>query len=507
MDIYLSHSSTILADVKEIIIDFFNVSEIMSSDIVENKVRNHFDRLKPNLYFLIETNYIDKIYRDSYYNYFSTKLKAFNRNSIKISIFNCPLSIESFRDEDSKAKLKENYFGFFILRPTPPNVIGRSVINPNALNNNNFTTCLAYIPSTVNSIKFDSVGFPHSSQDSETMTCAETTLWSVMEYFGNKYPEYKPILPSQIIELLRNSTNERQLPSTGLNINQMSYVLKEFGFAPKIYSKSEYGSETFFKLISCYIESGIPLIISLDNLNYLRSPGAIHDYIGHAVLCTGHEDVADIMIDSLVPIDISRFSSQNIKIFDFDNTKKRFVFIDDNHPIYQKAVLNNPTEHYNNQSWNTCEISHFIAPLYRKVYLEAYEAKQLAINFLTNSVFCLNNESEVLMRSFLTSSRSYKQYVALNSTIDNYLKDEILELEMPKFIWIFELSNKDIFKKGMIDGLLIFDATEPKSKNYESLIVAIHSNSIVKYSKNVKSLEKISLHLQPFLKFNSNLKK
>ena len=68
-----------------------------------------------------------------------------------------------------------------------------------------------------------------------------------MEYFGNKYPEYKPVLPSKIVEVLQKLSAERQVPSTGLNIQQMAYALKEFGFGTKIYGKKEFG-EDFKKL-------------------------------------------------------------------------------------------------------------------------------------------------------------------------------------------------------------------------------------------------------------------
>ena len=98
-------------------------------------------------------------------------------------------------------------------------------------------------------MKFEVKGFPHSSQDAETISCAETTLWALMEYFGNKYPEYRPVLPSDIIKTLKQVSSERQVPSKGLNIQQMSFALKEYGFGTRIYSRHQYGS-SFENLLS-----------------------------------------------------------------------------------------------------------------------------------------------------------------------------------------------------------------------------------------------------------------
>lgn len=86
--------------------------------------------------------------------------------------------------------------------------------------------CKASIPSTCMGIKMRVSGFPHSSQDGEMMSCAETTVWSILEYFGNKYSEYRPVMPSDILAALKPFAYERQLPSGGLSFEQISSALK-----------------------------------------------------------------------------------------------------------------------------------------------------------------------------------------------------------------------------------------------------------------------------------------
>ena len=117
------------------------------------------------------------------------------------------------------------------------------------------------MPSTAVGLKVCAQAFPFSSQDTETISCAETMIWALMEYYGNKYAEYSPVLPSQILNILKQNIVERQLPSSGLSVDSMSYLLKECGFGPKLYSRKEFASD-FNMLLSCYVESGI-LLLSL----------------------------------------------------------------------------------------------------------------------------------------------------------------------------------------------------------------------------------------------------
>lgn len=329
--------------VTQLLIDEYHVNPETAKKLAELKVNPHLAKLKDTCYLLAETSYVDKVYRDSYYHYYSSKLNNYKRDCIRLSIFDGEIKDGDFRNEERVKALQNNYRGFIVLRPIQPFVIGRSVISPKALKENTFLSCWTTFHTTVNGVKFEVEGFPHSSQDTETLSCAETTLWAIMEYFGNKYPEYNPVLPSRIITALNKVTTERQLPSKGLNIQQMSFALREFGFGTRIYGKDDY-KQDFEKLISTYVESGVPVILAVDNM---QAGGNI----GHAILCVGHEQINAAKIDSISENQIlnpqlkAAVMAKGIKLYDFDGGKKDFVFIDDNCPIYQKADLDNPAKH------------------------------------------------------------------------------------------------------------------------------------------------------------------
>jgi hypothetical protein len=492
ISIYRAPISNASEFIKTILINEFAISDDKAVSLYDYIIKPHFCNLKTTIWLLAENHYVDKVYRDSYYHYFSSKLSNYQRDCVKISLFDGEIQLSDFGLEEKHAELQGKYRGFITLRPTIPQLVGRSIVSPAALRNNDFCCCVTKFHTTVNGQKFTVKGFPHSSQDSETLTCAETTLWGMMEYFSNKYSDYKPVLPSKIIQVLNSLSTERQLPSTGLNVQQMSYAIREFGFGTKMYSRENYSSE-FEALLSCYIESGLPLIIAMDNS---KGTGTI----GHALLCIGHERIKEAQIDAISEEPLDR----GIKLYNYAKVERDYIFIDDNRQTYQKARLNAPAIHYT-PDWHDCEITYFIVPLYTKIYLEAVEAKNFVLGFLQNGHFPLADDSEFLLRFFLTSSRSYKDQVARNNTIQDELKAEIIEAQMPKFIWVAELSTKQLIKQKKANGLVILDATEADVYFEKPLILAVYQDSIIKFNVRNKELEKIFVSLREFSIFEHNL--
>lgn len=461
-------------------------------------------KIKPfvdEAYFVIEYPYVDKIYRDSYYNYFASKYNSTKRDCIRISIFKGLIEKKDFRNNDySKNDIFFNrYQGFFIIRPTNPNFFGRSVINPSILKNKDFSICTSTFKSTVLCNKFKIKGFPHSSQDTETISCAETTLWALMEYFSSKYQDYTPVLPSKILNVLDSMSIERQLPSKGLDVTKLSFALKKFNFGSIIYASDSY-VDRFQNLLSCYTNSGIPLILAIQNYN-----------LGHALLNIGAENLKENHINTLTPTNFitGRLKNETIKkklnFYDLDDCKKKFVFIDDNYSPYQLSLLNEPTAYYNNPDWLNTKITHFIVPLYSKIYLEAFKAKNYIYSHLIRDLSPLLAHSDYYLKIFLASSRSYKDFLAKNGTFSDDIKEIILEKTMPKFIWVCEISNKDLIKENKANGIVIIDATEPNIAETKPLIYSGYNDIQILFNEKLNKFQKITLILQPFKMFNGNL--
>jgi len=363
--------------------------------------------------------------------------------------------------------------------------MGRSVISSSITRTPSVQICSVGIGTTVKGVKLTAYGFPHASQDAEMLTCAETTIWSLMEYFGHRYAEYKPILPDQISKILSSISFERLTPSKGLSGNQISYAIKELGFGVRSYSRNQYGAE-FEPLLKTYVESGIPVVVLIENSNG----------IGHALNVVGREPYTTGDLENLQ--EVTRLSNGK-PILDFTTMPMQYVFIDDNFPPYMLAYVDNPASYYNNAQWAGCSISAFIVPLYPKIYLEADEARKMTLLLLDQINF--NNTEPLVLKTFLASSRSFKHSISQNALLDKTAKELILGTAMPKFIWVTEITDKAMLANDLCNGLVVLDATEPRKTGVLACIV--ESNYI---TLNFTAITQATLSLQPFSMYESNLK-
>ena len=120
-----------------------DISKFVLENLIPNDVRKQKDAYARILQFLLpfkedltviaETDYIDKTYRDLYYHFYSTKLRHFEKNCVRLSF--CTNVIDetiTYSAEDIQ-RIKDNYLGFVVLRPLGTSCIGRNVISPDAI--------------------------------------------------------------------------------------------------------------------------------------------------------------------------------------------------------------------------------------------------------------------------------------------------------------------------------------------------------------------------------------
>ena len=443
-----------------------------ASVVAVNALKSIVEKIRNDVSVYFETGYVDKVYRDSYYRYYSSKASEYPRDCIRLSFFDNSSgafnsgTIASFPVAD----VTNAYRGFLVIRPTVPHIVGRSAIDPRVFKTHDFVSCLVNVRTTVDGLKVDVNAFPSSSQDTESITCAETSLWALMEYYGNKYPEYTPIKPSDVIEALRTNVADRQLPSNGLSAESLTYAIKEFGFGPRLYHAGAF--QKLHNILGCYVESGIPMPVALSNRKSVDA-GKVDECVDHAVLCIGHETVTEDMIDDAVCSKLEGCCgvSGKIDILDYDDIDKKFVFVDDNFPPYQMDYLSSPTNRYNASIWKACEIESIIAPLYDKIYLEPYKAKEYVKALIKTRRFKHLCGKKITMRTYLCSTRSYRDYVR-RSAMSIDMKKCILDIFMPKFIWVSELSDVAGLKSQDVCDLILLDATAIQTDYYEPLLVA-----------------------------------
>ncbi|WP_439505212.1 hypothetical protein [Sediminibacterium sp.] len=405
--------------------------------------------IRDDIYIGIEFPYVDKLYRNSYYHYWGSKFKDYQRHCIRLSFFDKKYSITDFFDINQHENLLSSFLGFLIIRPIFIAPTGRNIFRPDIFKKNH----LYYVAVTnghaaISGVKFNVNGFPHSSQDGEMMVCAETALWSLLEYFSNRYSDYKPLLPNDIHRILSSNSITRQIPSKGLSISNISYVLKKIGFGVNWYSVSTYTQGDFFNLIKIYIESCVPVMAIIQNTQG----------VAHVMNIVGRTEYKAKHTFSVVAT-----LANGANLYDFYEQNAEYIIIDDNLRPYSTINLNDPASNYSDPKFAGCEITAAIVPLYSRVYVESDQVKEVSFEFLKTISTKLNLPSYVV-RVLLTSTRSYKSYLAASKDFSIDVKALLINLELPKFIWIAELSSTSEALSKKASGLLIFDATEPRSR-------------------------------------------
>lgn len=456
---------------------------LLEKNIIISRILKYMSGLRKELIIIAEDKYIDKVYRNSFSNYYSTKLNDYPEYCVRLSF------LEPNTNFDYKEDILKKYLGFMILRPILPGVVGRTIINPKAfIIGNDIVICKAKFRTSVLGYKSSVRAFPHSSQDSEYSTCAETSIWSIMDYFGNKYPEYSPILPSKIHEILDKKAHERHVPSHGLTYFDISYVLKMSGFGTKNYnrnrdykdsSKDKKAYDDFKIIFNTYIESGIPIGVAITSESSVP--------FGHAVVCIGRKKIDR---NEISKTSCHTKNGQTYKRW--SEVPQDFIFNDDNVGAYQMTDFNNPAPQHGRKD---LFISNIIVPLYNKIYLDAPSAIKLSENYCTEF---LPFSKPIILRTFLASSNTYLDHLISDKGIEPIYKNLILNhIRFPKFIWVTEISEEDKFIHKEVEGLIILDATEPFKNGIVFPLLGVNQREIHFYDAETKVYRKNLLPL-PF---------
>lgn len=465
---FIRYKFSKLSSAAKVILDLMQEEYSIGPAFVRDTKKYIDNFLKPlhkDINIFIETPYVDKVFRDSYYNYFSTKYRHYDRNCMRLSFFKKRIDFNSILLSENEEILRDNFLGYCILRPTFPHVIGRNLMKREAFIKSDFVTCIHEENVLVNGHKLYVSGFPHSSQDQETITCAETTLWAIMEYFGHKYAEYKPVLPSTILKNLDEHSERRMLPSNGLYNEQISFALKNFGFGTMIYSKEK--NPNFFPDLSVFIESGIPVVAILQNAD---------SEANHAILMVGREKSdPDSKLKAFV------FRTKSILI-PFDSLVTNYVVQDDTRAPYELVSFDKPGSYYdeNNKEY-IYDITTFVVPLYKKMYMDIKQARKFFEEIFYDEDYGIKDDDRYVFRMYMASSRSFKEHIALQKELDSRLRFTLLTVSFPRFIWCAEFINKADASAGTVSALIVLDATEGDENWKNSFIFAARKKSSIFY--------------------------
>lgn len=436
---------------------------------------------------VIEEGYVDKIYRDCYYNHFAGKHFEYSRYCKRVFLFanDCSDYVINYNEE----LLNENFIGCFVVKPLKVGAIGRTLLNPKYLFNKHYQNFI-YVRTAeyfvhLRGMKLKVNAFPFSMQDSETLTCAETSLLNIFDYYSNKYSDYKFVLPSDIFNAAKSNGYERNLPSVGMSYMLMSRIMIEFGFHPRLYLKDAIkNDEELVRILSYYVESAIPVALGIRG----------KDFFNHSVVCIGHgKNNVDNMLKKLHRVssnDLIKDSNTEKTLFiaDSANIIDEYIVMDDNvtpYSIYsisrsKKDVLSNE-----NITLNDFRILCLAVPLYKRMYLEAKDARNIYMELLKESQFSFDEqyyrlfskevgtkENPIVMRIFLASSRTFKRERILAFNDDDFCRCIYSVTPFSQFVWVCELYDLEYYNKRQPIGEIVLDATSTATtKPFDSVIM------------------------------------
>ena len=461
------------------------------------------------LTIVIENNYVDRAYRDCYYTHFSGKHFEYSRYCKRVLIFRGN-SVDAFKKSDQRA-LENQFIGSIVIKPIKQGAIGRTLLSPKfSVSDGRLSTDFVKLTKyriNFNGLELSIQAFPFSMQDKETLSCAEVTILNIMDYYGNRYPEYKYVLPSDIYSILKESGYERTLPTLGMSYTMISKILFDFGFFPKLYvGKNGYNDEQMRRILAYYIESAIPVAVGIHN-----NDGGYN----HSIVCIGHgkSDVKLMLKDLYRTFETDGEEIENLYIADTANSHIDYIVMDDNILPYSyyrfkedKGKNNtfdrNPTYTFGKViSKDLVDTSSKIlclaVPLYKRMYMDAENARYICIEILKYRATSFKKSVEdckedlgidkigtesspIVMRLFLTSSRNFLHVRKKYLSKDHILNSLYSYICFPKFVWVCELFDvagycKD---KKKVLGEIVLDATSALSANPMDSVISIFYPSL-----------------------------
>lgn len=457
------------------------------TNVLENILTRVF-KTQEKITVVIDDSYIDKIYRDCYYTHFSGKHFEYSRYCKRVFLFGGDCC--DFVKENDECSLQECFIGCFVVKPLKVGTIGRTLFNPKYMFDEE-TTKVTYVRTSryyvhLNGMQLFVDAFPYSMQDSETLTCAESTLLDIFDYYSNQYSDYRFMLPSEMFDVAKTNGCERTLPSHGMSYTLMSKIMVEFGFYPRLYMKESIrDDEELVRTLSYYVESAIPVAIGLRTA----------DYYNHSIACIGHgKNKVENMMEKLYRIsafdtdDTHKGDKRVLFIADSANTIDEYVVMDDNlepYSIYKTSVTSDDLISKKEIKLNDSQILCLAVPLYKRMYLEANDARAICMELLKEKAFSFEAQYEdmfskkvgirnnpIIMRLFLASSRSFKRERILTFNNDDICRQIYSITPFPQFVWVCELYDLEYYNKSEPLGEIVLDATSTaNTKPFDSIIM------------------------------------
>ena len=393
---------------------------------------------------VIEYPYRDFDFSSVYSTFYSKKHMEVSKDCIRLHLFT------------SKELENKFYIGNIVVRDSRVSSMGRAILLPKYLMQVDISyTVMSLFKSHIMGKEFTIETFPWMSQDTDIAICAHVAVWSINNYYANKYPNYNLKSIAQIAEITPMYMG-RKTPSHGLNLLQISEMFSKIGFYPLVLQKNQQNPEEFFQAVYSYIESGIPMVAAMTQKE-------------HAVAIVGHSKVNK-----------EKINKSKDSIIHTGDYLEDLIISDDNEFPFSKISKSNNKYIFD-------DLDYVIVPLYEKMYINAnivYERAKAIINSKILSI-----DEQVVVRVYITSARSLKREILNDNNMNSVLKSIILRLHTPQFIWCVDISTKDEYFYEKTSAKIIIDSTAGTYENDPWLLMHDKEKVIWKHNQKIYTEE------------------
>ena len=348
-------------------------------------------------------------------------------------------------------------------------------------------TCRADFDAHLLGARLQITGTSFLQQDTRVGACAQVAIWAGMRHMHARY-NYNWVSVADITRFARppSEIEAVSLPNASdrLSTDAMVRAIAEAGYQPLVLSGPDLASA-----ILPYVESGIPVILGLNIagaghavtvigrvLSKQQSPtNRAIDYVPAFIV---HDDQSGpyrwLPTDELASATYS-FSDDTIKrVSDGRSIELNMQ----RHAVLAIALM--PTRVFStaaraeHNAWSQINAILKNLPDARRVLKEL----NIPINeVLLDELQAAHIADNIVRRTYLTSAAGYRRHLAQGSASDD-LKDALLDIHLPHFTWITEMSTVDSYNQSSpglrrIYGHTVLDATSTTERGDGLLVLHI----------------------------------
>lgn len=444
--------------------DLRKLEELLGSDGGSDLGTSIFQLLQPLCATVVlEANYIDMDYRAGFARFHYLRHHDTERRCKRLHFFSKRVRKKDFYTLPQEAR--ESYLGFVVIRPLPGFCMGRSIFSQAVFDAamqgcEAYLTCGAIYHANLAGNDLEFRGAPWMQQDTLVSACASASLWVASWYMAHRFPsEFKIFHTPQITDLATRflMTTGRPMPSGGLTLEQMVSGLQAMGYDPVPYEHAMESARTARRIAYRYIESGIPVIVSLN------FPGVG----GHAVTAIGHsfdtnrkptiEKFQRMAGVTLSVANISDWMPGLIVQDDAGGPFRHLELLDWDDAARQRLITQKDAKKLKSESPYACValidrgkltqaiayLRAFLIPLPEGVSLAGEDAEFKALNLLATwyEQVATKTPKELMVRTFLQRSNELKASLTNRDGMPTSLSQHLRCHLMSRWVWVTEVAE------------------------------------------------------------------